>query len=55
MKHRVSFRPVPEEKALEQDDLDDSAERKCRMNANAYSNLSTFDGGWEHELGEDDP
>ena len=53
MEHCVSLRAVPEEKALKQSDLNDGARKKRDMDENACCEAGT--GGWEDELGEDDP
>jgi len=55
VQHRVSFSPIPEYKALEQNDFKNDASDEKNVNENGRRHIHTGVGGWKDELGEDDP
>jgi len=55
VEHCVSLGAISEEKALEEDDLNNGANDECDMNENVRRNLPTEAGSWKNELGENDP
>jgi hypothetical protein len=55
MKRRVSFGPIAEDEALEQDDLENGANDKRDVNEDGRGRSPADVGGWKDESGEDDP